>query len=164
MVEQKKPPLTHSQKASGGPGGRVVSSLGPAATLPSSKIPQWRWRMEGKEKPPATCTRSCWGKHRTEKAPCPRDTLPQVKLKMEEPPLTRPLASRGPVVALSPTREVPMHYHLVRYHNGGGGWKEKRTGVNGPQNNDRHKQICGHQRCRKRRDIVPWYTTTRTCL
>ncbi len=42
----------------------------------------------------------------------------------KKPPLTQK-ASRGPVVALSPTREVPMHYHFVRYHNGGGGWKRK---------------------------------------
>jgi hypothetical protein len=48
-----------------------------------------------------------------------------MKLKMEEPPLTRPLVSRGTVVALSPTREVPMHYHFPNYHKGGGGWKRK---------------------------------------
>ena len=83
----------------------------------------------------------------------------------KEPPLTHSQkASGGRVVGLSLVWNQRQPSRPLRYHNGGGGWKAKRTGVNGPQNNDRHKQICGHQRCGKRRDIVPWYTTTRTCL
>jgi len=82
-----------------------------------------------KEEPPSTRRTAADGGvgHRTGMAPCPRGSIPQVKLKIEKnPPLTRPLASRGQVVALSPTREVPMHYHFTDYHNGGGGWEKKK--------------------------------------